>query len=41
VSDAIESPGLEAVARERLVKTQQTRKGLEGAVVICRLAVML
>jgi hypothetical protein len=28
---------LEAVARERLVKTQQVGKGLEGAVVVCEL----
>jgi hypothetical protein len=32
-----ESPLLEAVARERLVKTQQAGKGLAGAVVICEL----
>jgi hypothetical protein len=35
---------LEAVARERLVKTQKSGKGLAGAVVICefwRLAVAL
>jgi hypothetical protein len=39
-----ESPLLEAVTRERLVKTQQTREGLADAVVICelwRLAVAL
>jgi hypothetical protein len=30
-----ESPLLEAVAREWLVKIQQARKGLVGAVVIC------
>jgi hypothetical protein len=39
-----ESPVLEAVAREGLVKTQQFGKGLAGAVVICelwRLAVAL
>jgi hypothetical protein len=38
------SPLLEAVTRERLVKTQQAGKGLAGAVVICelwRLAVAL
>jgi hypothetical protein len=29
-----ESPLLEAIARERLVKTQQAGKGLAGAVVI-------
>jgi hypothetical protein len=28
---------LEAVAKEGLVKTQQNRKGLAGAVVICEL----
>jgi hypothetical protein len=31
-----ESPLLEAVARERLVKTQQAGKGLAGAVVNCK-----
>jgi hypothetical protein len=39
-----ESQLLEAVARERLVKTLQAKKGLVGAVVICelwRLAVVL
>jgi hypothetical protein len=44
VREAEESPLLEAVARERLVKTQQAGKGLAGAVVICelwRLAVAL
>jgi hypothetical protein len=30
-----ESPLLEGVARERMLKTQQAGKGLEGAVVIC------
>jgi hypothetical protein len=35
--EAEESPLLEAVARERLVKTQQAGKGLSGAVVICEL----
>jgi hypothetical protein len=35
VCQAEESPLLEAVARERLVKTQQAGKGLAGAVVIC------
>jgi hypothetical protein len=35
VRKAEESPLLEAVAKEGLVKTQQARKGLEGAVVIC------
>jgi hypothetical protein len=42
--EAEESPLLEAVARERLVETQQTVKGLAGAMVICelwRLAVAL
>jgi hypothetical protein len=42
--EAEESPLLEAVARERLVKTEQAGKGLAGAVVICelwRLAVAL
>jgi hypothetical protein len=34
--EAEESPLLEAVARERLVKTQ-AEKGLAGAVVICEL----
>jgi hypothetical protein len=32
-----ESPQLEAVARERLVKTQQAGKDLACAVVICEL----
>jgi hypothetical protein len=32
-----ESPLLETVARELLVKTQQAEKGLAGAVVICEL----
>jgi hypothetical protein len=35
--EAEEYPVLQAVARERLVKTQQTGKGLEGAVAICEL----
>jgi hypothetical protein len=35
--EAKESPLLEAVARERLVKTQQAGQGLAGAVVICEL----
>jgi hypothetical protein len=34
--EAEEHPLLVAVARERLVKTQQTGKGLAGAVVICK-----
>jgi hypothetical protein len=33
--EAEESPLLEAVARERLMKAQQAGKGLAGAVVIC------
>jgi hypothetical protein len=33
--EAEESPLLEAVARERLVKTQQAGKGLADVVVIC------
>jgi hypothetical protein len=33
--EAEDSPLLEAVARERLVKTQQAGKGLVGAMVIC------
>jgi hypothetical protein len=43
-TEAEESPLLEAVAKECLVKTQQAGKGLAGAVVICkvwRLAVAL
>jgi hypothetical protein len=32
--EAEETPLLEVVARERLVKTQQARKGLAGAMVI-------
>jgi hypothetical protein len=42
--EAEESPLLEAVAREWLVKTQQAGKSLAGAVVFCelwRLAVVL
>jgi hypothetical protein len=42
--EAEESPLLEAVAKERLVKTQQAGKGLAGAMVICevwRLAIAL
>jgi hypothetical protein len=35
--DIEESPLLETVARERLVKTQQAEKCLAGAVVICEL----
>jgi hypothetical protein len=35
--EAEESPLLEAVARERLVKTQQAGKGFAGAAVICKL----
>jgi hypothetical protein len=37
VREVEESPLLEAVARERLVKRQQAGKGLAGAVVICEL----
>jgi hypothetical protein len=40
----LKNPLLEAIAKERLVKTQQAGKGLVGAVVICelcRLAVVL
>jgi hypothetical protein len=37
VREAEESPLLEAGVRERLVKTQQARKGLVNAVVICEL----
>jgi hypothetical protein len=36
-AEAEESPLLEAVIRERLVKTQQSGNGLAGAVVICEL----
>jgi hypothetical protein len=36
-AEAEEYPLLEAVTRERLVKTQLAGKGLAGAVVICRL----
>jgi hypothetical protein len=32
-----ESPLLEAITRERLLKTQQAGKGLAGAMVICEL----
>jgi hypothetical protein len=44
VREAEESPLLDAITRERLVKTQQEGKGLAGAVVVCelwRLAAML
>jgi hypothetical protein len=44
VREAEESPLLDAVASERLVKTQKAGKGLEAAVVIYelwRLAVVL
>jgi hypothetical protein len=37
VHEAEEFSLLEAVARKRLVKTQQAGKGLAGAVVICEL----
>jgi hypothetical protein len=40
VREAEESPLLEAFARERLAKTQQARKGLAGAVVICELWIL-
>jgi hypothetical protein len=43
-AEAEESPLLEAVTKEQLVKTQQAGKGLANAVVICelwRLAVAL
>jgi hypothetical protein len=36
-TEAEESPLLEAVARERLVKTKRAGKGLAGAVVISEL----
>jgi hypothetical protein len=35
--EAEQSPLLEAVTRERLMKTQQAGKGLAGTVVICEL----
>jgi hypothetical protein len=35
-AEAEESPLLEAVTRERLVKTQQARKDLAGVVVFCK-----
>jgi hypothetical protein len=35
-AEAEESPLLEAVTRERLVKKQQALEGLVGAVVICK-----
>jgi hypothetical protein len=37
VREAEVFPLLQAVARERLVKTQQAGEGLAGAVVICEL----
>jgi hypothetical protein len=37
VQEAEECPLLEAIASERLVKTQQAGKGLVCAVVICEL----
>jgi hypothetical protein len=40
VCEAEESPLLEAVAREQLVKIQQAGKGLAGAVVICDLWIL-
>jgi hypothetical protein len=36
-AEAEECPPLEAVTRERLVKTQQAENGLAGVVVICEL----
>jgi hypothetical protein len=36
VCEAEESVLLEAIGRERLVKTQRLEKGLAGAVVICK-----
>jgi hypothetical protein len=36
MQEAEESPLLEAIAREWLLKTQQAGKGLVGAVVICK-----
>jgi hypothetical protein len=36
VREAEESQLLEAVTRERLMKTQQAEKGLAGVVVICK-----
>jgi hypothetical protein len=35
-TEAEESPLLEAVTKEQLVKTQQTEKDLASAVVICK-----
>jgi hypothetical protein len=37
VREIEEFPLLKAIARERLVKTQQAGKGLAGSVVICEL----
>jgi hypothetical protein len=37
VHEAEESPSLEAIARERQVKTPQAGKGLAVALVICEL----
>jgi hypothetical protein len=37
VCEAKETPLLEAIARDWLVKTQQAGKGLAAAVVICEL----
>jgi hypothetical protein len=37
VREAEESPLLEAIARERLVKTQQAGKGLARSMVMCEL----
>jgi hypothetical protein len=36
-AEAEESPLLQAVTKERLVKTQQAGKGLAGDVVICEM----
>jgi hypothetical protein len=37
VREAEDYPMLEAISRERLVKTQQASKGLAGAVLICEM----
>jgi hypothetical protein len=39
--EAEEYPLLEAVTRERLMKTQQAGRGLAGAVVICELWILV
>jgi hypothetical protein len=41
VHEAEEPPLLEAIARERLVKTQQAGKGLAGVVVICKVWILI